>query len=158
MEEIIIENEIVKESKDLVINKEMSNHLLASAKWGRFFGVLAYIGAVIMFIFALMYIFIDALSVSSEIIYWENIKFVFFIFFIACAVLYFIWARLIMQSSKSIKTGINQNNQVEVENGTRKLAFLMKFMGIITIVGICLYFVFILSITVFAGINAFQTL
>lgn len=59
MEEITIENEVRQEQEELIINQEMRNHLLTYAKWGKFFGVLAYIGAFFMLAASVIYMFID---------------------------------------------------------------------------------------------------
>lgn len=39
------------EKRDLVINMDMGKHFLTYAFWGKFFGVLSYVGAGFMFIF-----------------------------------------------------------------------------------------------------------
>lgn len=140
MEDVIIEKEITQESKDLVINQEMQNHLMIYAKWGKFFGVLAYVGAVLMIGFAVLYLFIpfDLNGVPLVML----IRFFYSSILVACSILYFIGGRLMIQSANSTKIGIIQNNQTEIEKGTKKLASLMSFMGIVTIVGICIYFIF----------------
>ncbi|MDY4789030.1 MAG: hypothetical protein SO179_00480 [Bacteroidales bacterium] len=157
MEEITIENEVRQEQEELIINQEIKNHLLVYCKWGKFFGILAYIGAAFMFILSIIYLFIDTLTSALEMFWGSYINIISFIFFLACSILYFIGGRLILQSSNSTKIGIIQNNQLEVEKGIKKLASLMNFMGIATIVGICLYIIFII-IMVIIGVNtAMQT-
>ena len=157
MEEITIENEVRQEQEELIINQEMRNHLLTYAKWGKFFGVLAYIGAAFMLILSIIYLFIDTLTFALEMLWGSYVNIISFIVFFACSILYFIGGRLIIQSSNYTKIGIIQNNQTKVEKGTQKLASLMNFMGIATIVGICLYIIFII-IMVIIGVNtAIQT-
>lgn len=62
--------------------------------------------------------------------------------------MYFIGGRIIFQSCDSTKVGIKENNQVEIEKGTKKLASLMSFMGIVTIIGICAYFLFFIVVAI----------
>ncbi|MBP1646306.1 MAG: hypothetical protein H6Q16_1881 [Bacteroidetes bacterium] len=152
MEEITIEKEVPQEQEELIINQEIKNNLLIYCKWGKFFGILSYIGAAFMLILSFLYLLLDTLTSALELLWGSYVNIISFIVFFACSILYFIGGRLIIQSSNYTKFGITQNNQIEVEKGTKKLASLMKFMGIATIVGICLYIIFII-VMVIVGVN-----
>jgi len=148
MEEITIENEVRQEQEELIINQEMRNHLLTYAKWGKFFGVLAYIGAFFMLAASVIYMFIDLGNSEFINVFGTSLRFIFIIFFLGFGILYFIGGRIIFQSCDSTKVGIKENNQVEIEKGTKKLASLMSFMGIVTIIGICAYFLFFILVAI----------
>ena len=140
------------EKRDLIINMEMGKHFLTYAFWGKFFGVLSYVGAGFMFIFSLLYLFIPNFTSSLNSFYGEHAGVLSFLLFLFCAILYFVFGWLLMKSSKSTKIGIKENNQIQIQEGTKNLALLMKFMGIATVIGFFLY-VIIVIIMIVNGVN-----
>ncbi|MFA6705926.1 MAG: DUF5362 family protein, partial [Bacteroidales bacterium] len=53
--------------------------------------------------------------------------------------LYAVIGFLLLRATSSIKLGIKNNNQQTFENGTNNLQNLFRLLGIITIIGICIY-------------------
>lgn len=158
MDEITTEKEVLQEQKELIINQAMRNHLLIYSKWGMFFGILAYIGAIFMFLLSILYMFVDLGNSEYFNVLGSSLRYIFIILFLAYAIIYFIGGRMTIQSSKSTKMGILQYNQEEIEKGTKKLSSLMSFMGIVTIAGIVLYIIFMIAMVIFSISSAIKAL
>ena len=143
--------EIIGQQNDLIINEKIKSDLLVYAKWSKFLGIMAYIGAGLMILLGFAYLFIGSLTAfqHSSTIY----KGFMFIIMLVCGIIYAIGANYMLSSSKQLKHGILTNNQESTENGIGYQKKLFRFIGIVTIVGLCLYPIMIAVIIYFASSN-----
>lgn len=143
--------EIIEQQNDLIFNEKIKSHLLVYAKWSKFLGIIAYIGAGFMVLLGFAYLFISALTASQPL---STIYKVFmFGIMLVCGIIYAIGANYMLRSSKQLKHGILTNNQESTENGIGYQKKLFRFIGIVTIVGLCLYPIMIAVIIYFTSNN-----
>jgi len=120
----------------VVINEEMKQYLLESAKWGKFLAILGFIGLGLLAIFSLMMIlglsFLSALAKGIPM--WG----IGFIYLIMIAVYYFPTMYLYRFSDR-IKQGVLSNDASVLTDGFLNLKKMFKFLGIMTIVILALY-------------------
>lgn len=150
MEEIIEqENEITNQKEELVFSGKIKSNLLTYAKWGKFLGIVTYIGAGLMVALGFIFLLVSSLTSNIPGIGGVVYRIVMFILMIVYSVLYAIIAYLLFKSSKETKFGIETNNQEAIEKGTDNLGKLFTFLGILTIIALCIYALVI----VIAGIS-----
>lgn len=140
MEESINQEKIIIEKKeDLIINEKMKSHLLNFAKWGKFLGIVTYVFAGLMFLLGIAFLLIAPLSSNIPGIGGTLYKITMFGLMFVYGILYFYIANLLLKTTNATKIGIQTNNQKEIERGAYNLQKLFMFLGILTIIGICIY-------------------
>jgi len=155
MEEIIEqENEITNQKEELVFSEQIKSNLLTYAKWGKFLSIVTYIGAGLMVILGFAYLSFSPLSSNIPGIGGVVYRITMFILMIIYGILYAIIAYLLFKSSKETKIGIETNNQKSIEIGTNNLGKLFTFLGILTIVALCICVLVILIMGIGAAFIA----
>jgi len=140
MEEIIEqENGINNQKEELVFSEKIKSNLLTYAKWGKFLGIVTYISVGLIVALGFAFLLVHALTSNIPGIGGVVYRISMFILMIVYGVLYAIIAYLLFKSSKETKVGIETNNQEAIEKGTDKLGKLFTFLGIMTIVVLCIY-------------------
>ncbi len=140
MEEIIEqENGINNQKEELVFSEKIKSNLLTYAKWGKFLGIVTYIGAGLMVALGFAFLFVSPLTSNMPGIGGVAYRMTMSIIMPIFGVLYAIIAYLLFKSSKETKFGIETNNQEAIEKGTDNLGKLFTFLGIMTIVVLCIY-------------------
>jgi TRAP-type C4-dicarboxylate transport system permease small subunit len=138
-ENIEQETEITNKKEELVFSEQIKSNLLTYAKWGKFLGIVTYIGAGLMVALGFIFLFVSPLTSNIPGIGGVVYGISMFILLIIYGVLYAIIAYLLFKSSKETKIGIETNNQEAIEKGTDKLGKLFTFFGIMTIIVLCIY-------------------
>lgn len=125
----------------------VKNDLVASAKWGKFFGILSFIGAGLCFIFAIASLFMqsamdtmadefDEMELSYSIMGFAGVM--SFITYLICAVICVVIGYFLFKASKNILEGINLNNQDKIAVGSHSLKTFCQIYGVITIIGMAI--------------------
>lgn len=147
MEEILEqESEITNQNEELVFSEQIKSNLLTYAKWGKFLSIITYIGAGLMLLLGFAFLSYSPLTSNIPGIGGVAYRIVMFILMIIYGVLYAFMAYLLFKSSKETKIGIETNNQKAIEKGTDNLGKLFTFLGILTIIALCMYALFMLVI------------
>jgi hypothetical protein len=117
-------------------NDELNSHLRETAKWGKLLAIVGFVGLGILVIIAL--VFISGLTNplarnTGGLPQWMGI------IYLAMGALYYFPTSYIYSFSKSIKNGLDSNDEETVLSGFSKLKSLFKFMGITTLVILSIY-------------------
>ena len=143
-----IQSQVVmqKEMQQINLTPIVKENIISSTKWGKFFSIICYISAGLCLIFAIvMFVSKSLLTTTSEFDYADyqtiNTSSIANIGSIAAGIIYlivaafsFAYGYLIMKTSNKIKSGIEQNNQDDIAEGTHTLKTFLQFAGIITII------------------------
>jgi len=139
-----IDNESIN-NNGLVINNQMREDLLTSAKWGKFLAIIGFIGLGFMVLGSL-----GMFSMGSNMA--PGMPFspsLFALIYLLMVVLNFFPIYYLLQFSVRIKDAVTTTNNTSMQEAFSFLARMYKFIGIITIVIISIY---IISIFLFIGI------
>lgn len=123
---------------DVSIDEASKNHLIETAKWCKFFGILGYILGGLLVIIGL-FISLIGNSISSAL---SQVGFpgtLLGIIYIVLAVLYFYPSYKLLQFSKKMPTGIYSQQQETVSDAFKDLKSVFRYFGILTIIIISLY-------------------
>ncbi|VBB46310.1 conserved membrane hypothetical protein [uncultured Paludibacter sp.] len=133
---------IEKETHNLVITPESESYLTTTAKWSQFLAILGFIlvGLVILlgFTFSLFSSVFNEFSEADKFPVPGFLSFVWIIY-IAMGALYFFPTYYLFLFSKKVQEAIQTKNQAQLDEGFRNMKRLAKFVGITTLVVICLY-------------------
>ncbi len=132
-----IDNESIN-NNGLVINNQMRQDLLTSAKWGKFLAIIGFIGLGFMIIGAFG-MFAVGSNMPSNVPGFNPTLIA--LIYLAMAVLYFFPIYYLLQFSNKIKDAITTTNNMSMQEAFSFLARMYKYVGILTIVIIAIYFI-----------------
>ncbi len=141
-----------REKIDLIISPSAISHLLEAAKWARFLSIIGFIFVGFMIIVALSIGFIFSLipanvqqtiPVSTSLIS---------LFYLGMTVVYFFPILFLFNFSRKTIRAIKHKNGVSIENAMKNLKRHYKFIGILTILAITLYIIFIVFAIIISNI------
>jgi hypothetical protein len=136
-------------TSDQSLSSTSKQALLTASKWAKFLSIIGFIGIGFMVIGALA--LIVNISISSN---FNKTQFGYIgISYLIFAVINFFPIYYLLQFSNKIQAGINNSDNMSVEEGLVNLKSLFKFIGITTIVVISSY---ILAIVFMVGVFSFS--
>ncbi len=134
-----MENNNFEEPKielNLSINNEIKLYLKETAKWAKFLAIIGYIGIGILVLFSLFMLFeMSALAGMFDALPLTLIG----ILYLLIALLNYFPTNYLNNFANKTKRALAENDQDEINLGFKNLKSMFKFMGIITIVFLCLY-------------------
>jgi hypothetical protein len=143
---------------ELQIDSQSNVHLSQAAKWAKFLSIVGFIFCGLLVIYG---IFAGILFGSISRTYGEssgpfgaaaNVGGAFFLTFaIAGAVLYFFPCLYLFRFGSKMQTAIRNNDQNTLTNSFGNLKSFYKFLGILTIIGLALFFLEIIFVMIFAS-------
>lgn len=147
MEENI--NSVQTENQVIQLTTTVKQDFISSAKWGKFFAILNFVGGGIMLIAAIFMFCVG--SISSEIMEdagaselltdgKELTSSITGVIYIICAIVCAVIGWFLYKASKSILQGINTNNQNAIAVGMHNLKTYCQIYGIISIIGLAIVF------------------
>ncbi|WP_242921998.1 DUF5362 family protein [Pontibacter liquoris] len=128
--------------QSLTIDLASEDFLRHTAKWGRFLGIMGFIGVGLLVLFGLFAGSLMGNALSSK---GNNGMAGFFgggvftVFYLVFAGLYFIPVLYLYQFSVKMQEGLRSRNQHQVTASFRNLKSLFKFMGVLTAIFLVLY-------------------
>lgn len=137
----------------MVLNKEIKSNLLSISKWLKFFSILGLVVIGMMFISSIFLLITQ--KVLNPIFenyeynsnyFMPNIFIFMSIFYLFLSIIYLFPIIYLLKASIKLEKGLKENQQETVSNGIYNLKLHFKYMGILTIVLISLYLLFILGI------------
>lgn len=125
-----------KNELNLSINEEIKLYLKETAKWAKFLAIIGYIGIGFLLVFSLFMLFgmtafagmLDAMPLT-----------LMGLLYIVMAILYYFPVNYLNKFANKTKRALAENDQDEINLGFKNLKSMFKFMGILTIVVLCLY-------------------
>jgi hypothetical protein len=139
-------SEINSQSNDsILINDEIREYLLETAKWGKFLAILGFIGLGLMEIPIIARFFLNMYAGNLN----GSGYFNFLVVNILLVLFYYYQINCLYKFSVDINKGLNSMDQELFTSGFKNLNALFKFQGIVIIVSIsfCIFmFLFIIAI------------
>lgn len=140
----LIENEF----ENLKISDMAESYLMTTVKWSKFLAILGFIMIGFMVIFGVSF-----MGIFKTLGEYQNTSMVpmtgamsfMWIFYVILGALYFFPTYYLLLFANKTKQGLVEKNQTLLEEGFRNMKRLAKFVGILTIVMISLYVIFILA-------------
>jgi uncharacterized membrane protein len=134
-----MENNSFEEPKvvlNLSINDEIKLYLKETAKWAKFLAIIGYIGIGFLVLFSLFMLFgMTALAGMFEALPLSLMG----IIYLLMALLYYFPVNYLNKFANKAKRALADNDQDEINLAFKNLKSMFKFMGILTIVVLCLY-------------------
>lgn len=125
---------------DLVIPRTSLHLLMETSNWGKFLSIVGFIfvGLIAVFAFSFGFIF-DKMDpeAASQLPFPMGISFT--VIYLLMAVLYFFPCMYLFQFSRKIKEAVTSRDQIRLTEALTHQKSLYKFMGILTLVGLCIY-------------------
>ncbi len=142
--ETLDENTVTNDT--LIVNQEIKNYLLETAKWMKFLAILGFVGIGLMIIASLvMFAFGNNMSRSYE----QPIPtYVLAILYLAGCLLYYFPIHYLYKTSILLKEGLIEGIQDDLISGFRYLKMHYKYIGISMIVVLSLYVLFFIIILI----------
>lgn len=135
-----MENEFEKPSLfNLAVDEDMKFNLKEIAKWAKFLGVIGFIGLGLMILAGLaMMTAIPRLGSGMDL----GMGVGMFFLYLVIGALYFYPVFSIFKFGKGMKVGILNNDQLQINTALRSLKNCFQYMGIVTIIMLCMYGLF----------------
>ena len=145
MEENI--NSVQTENQVIQLTPTVKQDFISSAKWGKFFAILCFVGAGIMLIASIVMLCVG--SVSSEIMEDAGVSellsegkeltsTVTAVIYIICAVVCAVVGWFLYKASKNIGQGVNTDNQDTIAIGMHNLKTFCQIYGVISIISLAI--------------------
>jgi hypothetical protein len=151
---------------ELALDQESIGHLTETARWGKFLAIVGFVmcGLIAIFSFFIGSIFASALTAGSS---FSNLPResagagalgalggVFFTaIYLVFAALYFFPCLFLYNFSVRMKTALNTNDQVKLNQSLKAQKILFRYVGILTIVLVSTYGVLLLIVGVIAALS-----
>jgi hypothetical protein len=144
-----IDNESIN-NDGLVINQQMKQDLLTSSKWGKFLAIIGFIMLGFMLLGA-----IGMFGIGSNLgrqVFPAKIMGTTYLIFIG---LYFFPTYFLLQYSNKMKEAVTTINNMSMQEAFGFMAKLYRFVGVLTIIVLSLYFIFIIFFIGMIGSRGF---
>jgi len=129
--------------EELKITDSMKQQLLDAMKWLKFLNIIMTIGVGIVVLIAIAFLFLPSVSAIPS--------YVLTIFYLILAAIYLYPLLKSYKLVSSTRKAISENSQMSLEIATGCFRSILRFMGIMTIVGICLYVLIIACVAIAGG-------
>lgn len=151
--QINMENNSITTSENFETNLTENSKLFLreAGKWATFLSILGFIGIGIMIVFSLFAGTIFAVIPNSNIIQGVS-SVIITVFYLALSALYFFPILYLYNFGKNIKLSFKENNITALENAFKNLKSHYKFIGILTIIFMVLYFIVLIPSIIISAI------
>lgn len=139
----MLENQQNGDLFEIHVNHESRGYFYEMAKWCKFLSIVGFIGIGLMVVGGLT---LGMLSKNSLVSYMPSATLFVSLFYVIFALLYFYPIFCMYKFSTLMKKGLNENNQTMFNEGLSNLKAMFKFMGILTIVMLVAYALFIIML------------
>jgi len=132
-----IETEKIVIESPLTITPESEFYLKSSAKWASFLSIIGFVGITFMIIGGIF-----SLTMSSFLSEFSDFSKVDMtgigIGYLIMAIFYIFPTYYLFQFGDKMKTALKSHNQTDIDESLKKLKSMFKFIGIMTVIVICL--------------------
>ena len=131
----------------LAIDQTTRSHLSETARWGKFLAICGFIMIALMVVYGIaMTVIISSMTSRFEDIPNSTYKGSFTsameiwvgIFYLVCAVVAFFPYLFLLRFANKMKIALNSDDQATLNDSFMNLKILYRYMGIVTIVALCL--------------------
>lgn len=152
----LLDDNLKSGATGLQVTDESKAYLLETAKWGKFLGILGYVGAGLMVLVGIFMLFTggalgEAAGAGLGLIAGPLLG----VLYLLIAAFYFFPARYLYQFSDKTKTAVARNDTPTLTEALSNLKSLYKFLGITTAVILGFYALVLLFAIIGGGIGAF---
>ncbi len=149
-----MENQLEQQEQNtpMMLNNQMKKHLYETAKWTNFLSLVGLVGIAILMVLSIAIIG-GFISLGEELSAQISRALIGVIYFLITALYAYPTIRL-LQFSRNLKRGLLENDEDIVTTSFQNLKSVFKFLGILTLILICIYaFIFLMAIVSKAFLN-----
>jgi amino acid transporter len=131
-------------NQQLSLNSTTLQFMMECTKWAKFFAVMSFIGLGLMLLVGILFLIIPG---KPEFMLIGG-------FYLVFSVIYYFPGNYLLQFSNKTRNAIDHLDEQDLEEGIKNLKSLFRFTGILTIVVLSLYVLFIIGAIIFGIIMA----
>ncbi|MBT4869654.1 MAG: hypothetical protein HON45_06075 [Polaribacter sp.] len=135
----------ITQLEQLTVTKASKSYLSEIATWARFFAILGFIFIGLLLVFAFFAVPIFGTVTKSQSGVPDDLGSIMLVTNVLIAFVYFFPLYYLLQFSKKIKKALKTKNDQMLANAFQMLKSHYKFIGVLTIITISLYFLFFIS-------------
>jgi ABC-type multidrug transport system fused ATPase/permease subunit len=135
----------ITQLEQLTVTKASKSYLSEIATWARFFAILGFIFIGLLLVFAFFAVPIFGTVTKSQSGVPDDLGSIMLVINVLIAIVYFFPLYYLLQFSKKIKKALKTKNDQMLANAFQMLKSHYKFIGVLTIITISLYFLFFIS-------------
>jgi hypothetical protein len=135
----------ITQLEQLTVTKASKSYLSEIATWARFFAILGFIFIGLLLVFAFFAVPIFGTVTKSQSGVPDDLGSIMLVTNVLIAIVYFFPLYYLLQFSKKIKKALTTKNDQMLANAFQMLKSHYKFIGVLTIITISLYFLFFIS-------------
>ena len=135
----------ITQLEQLTVTKASKSYLSEIATWARFFAILGFIFIGLLLVFAFFTVPIFGTVTKSQSGVPDDLGSIMLVTNVLIAFVYFFPLYYLLQFSKKIKKALKTKNDQMLANAFQMLKSHYKFIGVLTIITISLYFLFFIS-------------
>jgi hypothetical protein len=135
----------ITQLEQLTVTKASKSYLSEIATWARFFAILGFIFIGLLLVFAFFAVPIFGTVTKSQSGVPDDLGSIMLVTNVLIAIVYFFPLYYLLQFSKKIKKALKTKNDQMLANAFQMLKSHYKFIGVLTIITISLYFLFFIS-------------
>jgi len=135
----------ITQLEQLTVTKASKSYLSEIATWARFFAILGFIFIGLLLVFAFFAVPIFGTVTKSQSGVPDDLGSIMHVTNVLIAIVYFFPLYYLLQFSKKIKKALKTKNDQMLANAFQMLKSHYKFIGVLTIITISLYFLFFIS-------------
>ena len=132
----------ITQLEQLTVTKASKSYLSEIATWARFFAILGFIFIGLLLVFAFFAVPIFGTVTKSQSGVPDDLGSIMLVINVLIAIVYFFPLYYLLQFSKKIKKALKTKNDQMLANAFQMLKSHYKFIGVLTIITISLYFLF----------------
>ena len=132
----------ITQLEQLTVTKASKSYLSEIATWARFFAILGFIFIGLLLVFAFFAVPIFGTVTKSQSGVPDDLGSIMLVTNVLIAIVYFFPLYYLLQFSKKIKKALKTKNDQMLANAFQMLKSHYKFIGVLTIITISLYFLF----------------
>ena len=135
----------ITQLEQLTVTKASKSYLSEIATWARFFAILGFIFIGLLLVFAFFAVPIFGTVTKSQSGVPDDLGSIMLVTNVLIAFVYFFPLYYLLQFSKKIKKALKTKNDQMLAKAFQMLKSHYKFIGVLTIITISLYFLFFIS-------------
>ena len=135
----------ITQLEQLTVTKASKSYLSEIATWARFFAILGFIFIGLLLVFAFFAVPIFGTVTKSQSGVPDDLGSIMLVTNVLIAFVYFFPLYYLLQFSKKIKKALKTKNDQMLAKAFQMLKSHYKFIGVLTIISISLYFLFFIS-------------
>lgn len=137
-----MEENFIPDAFTLQVDSGNTSYLLEAAKWAKFLAIVGFITCALLLIMAFFFgsLFSSAAELNSEFQGYGNLSnIIIIVYAVVIVALYFFPLLYLFNFGSKLQTAVRHNDQISLNTSFRNLKSCLKFLGILTIIILCVY-------------------